>query len=255
MTTRTIVTGRGGTGKSTFTALAAGALKGSKLFIDADPDLCLSNLLGIDLQAERIKTVSEAMHEIQKGHTDKSMKSMPLTEKIDYLLQLSCLYESPGFDLLTLGVKWTRGCYCAPNNALRTLINELSANYEYTIFDSPAGLEHINRRIVGSADDIFAIADPSAKALKNAGRVAEIADIIDFSYKNLYLVANYRFPVNLTERLEEIENAQFLGKVSEDEQVEDFDWSGRSLLELPENSPARLSVLDLLNRAGYETVD
>ncbi len=255
MTTRIIVTGRGGTGKSTFSALAVRALKGTKLVIDADPDQCLSTLLGIDLQAEGVKTVSEAMHEIQKGDAGGSIESMPLAEKIDYLLQLSCLHEGTGFDLLTLGVKWARGCYCAPNNALRSLISELSSNYDFAIFDSPAGLEHINRRILSRADDIFAITDPSTKGLRNAERVAEIADTIDFSYKNLYIIANYRFPDDMTERLGDMGHARYLGKVEEDRQVESFDWAGRSLLELPPPSPACRSVRELLGKAGYETID
>ncbi len=253
MTTNIIVTGRGGTGKSTFAALAVKELKGARLIIDADPDQCLSVLLGVDLHEAGIKTVSEAMYEIQKGETDTSMDSMPLPEKVDYLLQLSCLYESPEFDLLTLGVKWTRGCYCAPNNALRTLISELASNYDYAVFDSPAGLEHINRRIVSRADDIFAIVDPSAKALRNAEHVVDIADTIDFSYKNLYTVANYRFPADLLESLENMEHSRYLGKVEHDGRVESLDWSGDSLLRLPADSPACISVRELLAKAGYKT--
>ncbi len=252
MASSIIVTGRGGTGKSTFAALAAGALSGTKLIVDADPDQCLSSLLGIDLRREGVKTVSEAMYDIQKGETDVSMDSMPLPEKVDYLLQLSCLYESDDFDLLTLGVKWTRGCYCAPNNALQTLISELASKYDYALFDSPAGLEHINRRVVGEVDDIFAIVDPSAKALRNAALVADIARSIDFNYKNLYTVANFRFPADRIGSLKNMENARYLGKVEEDPQVESLDWSGRSLLELPAESPACRSVRELLKKAGYD---
>ncbi len=255
MATRIIVTGRGGTGKSTFSALCVGALEGPKLVIDADPDQCLSTLLGIDLQTEGIKTVSEAMHEIQTGNAGQSMESMPLPEKIEYLLQLSCLHEGPGFDLLTLGVKWTRGCYCAPNNTLRSLISELSSNYDFAVFDSPAGLEHINRRVVSRADDVFAITDPSAKGLRNTRRFAEIANGIDFSYKNLYIVANYRFSAELTESLTDTEHARYLGKIEPDSQVESFDWSGRSLLDLPQQSPACQSVRKVLEKAGYKTID
>ena len=170
-----VITGRGGTGKTTFTALAARFLQGSKLLIDADPDQCLGVMLGVDLPASGVRTVSEALYEIQKGQLSPQMKAMPLAEKVEYLLQLSCLYESKQFDLLTLGVKWTRGCYCAPNDILRALIPRLAGAYEVTIVDSPAGLEHINRRVVTQAHDVFAVVDPSGKALRNAELVRSLS--------------------------------------------------------------------------------
>lgn len=251
MTKRLIVTGRGGTGKSTFAALTVKSIDKTPLIIDADPDQCLSSLLGVNLEEKGVITVSEAMYRIQKGETDQSVDSMPLSQKIDYLMQFSCLYESSEFDLLTLGVKWTRGCYCAPNNALRTLISELASNYEYSIFDSPAGLEHINRRIISRADDVFAIVDPSTKALRNVERIMNMADTVDFSYNNLYTVANYRFPAENVERLQKMEgDVEYLGKVDSDSKVEEFDWSGRSLLELPQDSPAYVSVRGILDKAG-----
>ncbi len=243
MAQRAIVTGRGGTGKSTFTALCVKALNSVPLVIDADPDQCLAHLLGVDLEKDGVKTVSEAMYDIQQGETDKSLDSMPLSQKIDYLMQMSCLYESSDFDLLTLGVKWTRGCYCAPNNALRSLIAELASNYTQTFFDSPAGLEHINRKVVSNTDAIFAIADPSTKAIRNVKRIETMAREIDFEYRNLYIVANYRFPPASMKRLEDVDgNAEFIGKVESDPLVEEYDWCGRSLLELPDDSPAFISV-------------
>ncbi len=248
---RTIITGRGGTGKSTFTALCVKASNSVPLVVDADPDQCLAHLLGVDLKMEGIKTVSEAMYDIQQGDTEKSLDSMPLAQKIDYLMQMSCLYETSDFDLLTLGVKWTRGCYCAPNNALRSLIAELASNYAQTFFDSPAGLEHINRKVVSYADDIFAIVDPSTKALRNVKRIETMAREIDFEYHKLYIVANYRFPTASLSRLDNVEGeAEFLGKIEADPLVEEYDWSGRSLMELPGDSPAFRSVKNIIEKTS-----
>jgi len=246
-----VITGRGGTGKTTFTALAARFLQGSKLLIDADPDQCLGVMLGVDLPASGVRTVSEALYEIQKGQLSPQMKAMPLAEKVEYLLQLSCLYESKQFDLLTLGVKWTRGCYCAPNDILRALIPRLAGAYEVTIVDSPAGLEHINRRVVTQAHDVFAVVDPSGKALRNAELVRSLSGPVGFTYENLYLVANHRFPENQVHRLREVQGASYVGKMAHDQAVGEADWQGRSLLELPADSPACASTARILSRAGY----
>ena len=47
-----VVTGRGGTGKSTFTAIASRYLAPPMLLIDIDPDQSLAEMLGIDLEEE-----------------------------------------------------------------------------------------------------------------------------------------------------------------------------------------------------------
>ncbi len=247
-----VSTGRGGVGKSTFAALAVRHLKSPPLLIDADPDQSLAQLLGVDLAAEDVNTISDVLYRLQKPDGYKELGSMPLAEKIEYLLSLSCLYESPRFDMITLGVKWTRGCYCAPNNILQSVLPSLARDYSYAVVDSPAGLEHVNRRIVREVDDVFVLIDPSAKALRNARRLSEIAETIGVTYRDLYLVGNHRFSEAAEQKLGELDGAKYLGRIEPDEDVERFDWEGRSLLELPEDSPASRSVAAILRKAGYE---
>jgi len=193
MSRKIVCTGRGGTGKTTFVALAALCLDSHPLLIDADSDQNLADMLGINLEKEKIKTISEILFDIQKKKNTKELNSLSLPEKIEYLLNFSCLYESEDFDLISIGVKWTQGCYCMPNNILRSILPKLAESYRYTIIDSPGGLEHLNRRIVSEVDDIFVIIDPTVKALKNMERLKKIASEVGISYKNIYLVGNYRF--------------------------------------------------------------
>lgn len=249
-----IATGRGGAGKSTFAALAVRHLPSAPLLIDADPDQSLAQLLGVDLAAQEVNTISDVLYKLQNPDSYAELSSMPLGQKIEYLLNLSCLYESPRFDLITLGVKWTRGCYCAPNSVLQSVLPALARDYRYAIVDSPAGLEHVNRRVVRQVDDVFALVDPSAKALRNVQRLMGIAEAIKVSYKNLYLVGNYRFSGEAEEKLGETDGATYLGRIERDEDVERFDWEGRSLLELPDDSPASRSVARILHKAGYDAV-
>ncbi len=246
-----IVTGRGGAGKSTFTALAVRHLPSAPLLIDADADQSLAQLLGVDLAEQDVNTISDVLYRLQDPKDYKDLGAMPLPEKIEYLLSVSCVYESSEFDLVTLGVKWTRGCYCAPNDVLQSVVPALARDYGCTIVDSPAGLEHVNRRIVREVDDVFVMLDPSAKALRNVRRLIEIADAIGVSYGNLYLVGNHRFSDEAGQRLEGLDGAKYLGRVEEDADVERFDWEGKSLLELPEDSPASRSVGRILQAAGY----
>ena len=247
-----VITGRGGTGKTTFAALSVALLPSSKLAVDADPDESLAVMLGVDLPASGTRTISEMLYEVQRGKIGPDIKAMALAEKVEYLLNLSCLYESARFDLISLGVKWTRGCYCAPNDILAALIPAIADSYEFTLVDSPAGLEHLNRRVLREVNDVFAVVDPSSKSLRNTEAVRDLAEAVGFTFDNLFLVANHRFPERGIGRLQQVDGATYVGKVERDAAVEQCDWEGRSLLELPPHSPALLSVGAILAKAGYQ---
>lgn len=245
-----VVTGRGGSGKTSFAALATRHLPTPQLLIDADSDQNLASMVGIDLQAAQIETISDVLYDIQVDRR-KSLSSMPLAQQIEYFLHMNCLYESSDFDLLAIGVKWTQGCYCQPNNILRGILPELAQGYATTIIDSPGGLEHLNRRIVSEIDDIFVVMDPSSKARRNVERLKTIAAELEISYRNLYLVANYRFDQDRAESLKQINGATYLGRIPPDPQVEEYDWEGRSLLKLPQSGPLPTAIAEILAKAGY----
>ncbi len=244
---RTIVsTGRGGTGKTTFIALLTKywIKKKSLLLVDIDPDENLAEMVGIDLQKEGIKTISDILFDIQKGRVDDDLKSLPRPVQIEYMFHL-CLYEGEGFDLFSLGAKWTEGCYCQPNNILRSIIPKLSKNYDYTLIDSPAGLEHLNRKIMSEIDSMVAIVDPSRKSFHNVRRSLGVAREIGIKFKDFYIVSNYKFSDSLEESIKEL-GLKYIGKIDYDKNVEKCILEGKSLLGLPEDSPAFLSVKKII---------
>jgi CO dehydrogenase maturation factor len=246
---RIVSTGRGGAGKTTFAALATKYLAPPLLLVDIDPDQSLADALGIDLEKEGVRTILDILFDIQKK-SYKELESMPLGDKIEYLLSSECLYESKRFDLLSLGVKWTEGCYCAPNNLLKAIIPRLAKNYANTVIDAPAGLEHLNRKVASEVDDLFVILDPSLKSLRGIQRIQKLAEEIDIKYENFYLVANYRFNEELEKHIQHSDGI-YLGKIDYDAKVDKYNLKGRSLLELPEDSPACSSVKRILAKAGY----
>lgn len=249
---RIVSTGRGGTGKTTFTALATRYLAHPLLLIDIDPDQSLADMLGIDLEKEGVRTVLDILYDIQKREGYEELSTMPIPERIEYLFSTECIYESKEFDLISLGVKWTEGCYCAPNNLLRGIIPRLAQNYAHTLIDAPAGLEHLNRNVTSEIDDLFVILDPSMKSLKSVDRIQRLTKEIGIIYQNLYMVTNYRFNDELEKRIQSNGGA-YLGKIEYDARVEEYNLEGKSLLELPEDSPAALSVKKVLEKAGYKT--
>jgi len=252
---KTIVTiGRGGTGKSSFVALVAKnfveAGHAPLLLVDADPDQNLAEMVGIDLREAGKKTISELLVNtfIEKGGTTVGI---PPTERIESKIWSSGLFESPNFDFLAVGTKWVEGCYCMPNSALKGALASLTKTYKYVLIDSPAGLEHLNRRITSKVDDILDILDHSKKSLDHVKRAYRIAKEVDMSFENFYLVGGYRFPANLGSKAETELKFKYLGKIMADEQLDDYVLNGKSLLDLPSDNPAYLSVKNILKTAGY----
>jgi len=241
-----VVTGRGGTGKSTFVALASRYLAAPMLLIDIDPDLSLAEMLGIDM--EKVKTLSDALYDIIEARRTDGGKPIPLHDQMEYLLNRECLYEDKRFDLLVLGTKLTEGCYCVPDDLIKAIIPKMAVHYPNVVIDSPAGLEHLNRKIVSDIDDLFVILDPSSKSLKHIERIEDITRQVGISYGHLYLVGNYNFDKVSEEYLKGCHGV-YLGKIEYDADVQDYNLTGRSLLELPDESPAAYSVRRMLTKA------
>ena len=252
---KTIVTiGRGGTGKSSFVALVAKNLIEAGLvpllLVDADPDQNLAEMVGIDLREAGKQTISELLVNtfIEQGGTTTGV---PPTERIESKIWTNGLFESPDFDFLAVGTKWVEGCYCMPNSALKGALASLTKNYKYVLIDSPAGLEHLNRRITSKVDDILDILDHSKKSLDHVKRAYRIAKEVGMAFENFYLVGGYRFPANLGSKAETELKFRYLGKIVSDEQLDDYVLNGKSLLDLLSDNPAYLSVKKILTAAGY----
>lgn len=246
-----VSTGRGGSGKTTFVTLAARYLTPPMLLIDLDPDQSLADMLGIDLQAEKIKTVSDVLYDIiQERRGGVQTGSLSVHDKMEFLVQSACVYEGGKFDLITLGAKLTSGCYCVPDNLLKAHIPKLAESYRSVLIDSPAGLEHLNRKVVSNVEDMFVLLDPSSKSLKHIGRIKDITRSVGINYNNFYLVGNYAFDEQ-SENILSGREEKYLGRIDYDDNVKEYNLNGKSLLELSENSPACSSIRKVLTNAGY----
>lgn len=250
-----VVTGRGGTGKSTFTVMMARyfAEIGYKplLIVDSDPDQSLTDMLGIDLRSVGKETVAEVLSDILEERKMSRMIGMSPTDKIEPFLFQGTLYEGEGFfDFMSLGTKWVEGCYCLPDNALSQIIDRWASNYRYVLVDSPAGVEHLNRRITKSVESIFNILDPSKKSFDNAKRSYKILNEVGINFSNYYLVGGYRF--SETSGKEALDQPyEYLGRILNDDRVMEFNLEGRSLLEISSSSPTYQSVKKIMENAGY----
>jgi len=105
----------------------------------------------------------------------------------------------------------------------------MAENYRYTLIDSPAGLEHLNRRIAPEVDDVFDLLDPSRKAFGHVARAHRIIKEIGIRYENIYLVGGYRFPEDLKDEAEKATGLRYLHTITYDEEMASYILRGRSL--------------------------
>jgi CO dehydrogenase maturation factor len=258
-----MVTGRGGTGKSTFSALASRFLKPPLLLCDIDPDQSLGAMLGIDIEKTQVtteigrdaplKTLSELSTDIEDEDALLELGGGDLTVKIPMLLQWYAQYRSEKFDLISLGPKWTEGDYRSANFLFEFIVPNIGKNYAHIVIDSPAGLEHLNRRVVGKVDDLFLVVDPSAKSLKHIERVRRITGTVGIRYQNLYVVGNHEFDSAAIAQFKQ-SGQELLGVMAPDPRVREYNLKGASLWDIPADSPACASVKTVLAAAAYEVV-
>lgn len=246
--------GRGGVGKTSFVAFMAKYFLERRetplLLVDADPDENLAEMIGVDFHAEGKETISELLTETFKEEGGTTI-GIPPSERIESRIWSEGMYEGDDFDFIAVGTKWVEGCYCLPNAALKRALATLTGSYAYVLVDSPAGLEHLNRRVTPEINDLFILLDPSKKAFNHVTRAVRIINEIGVQYNNIYLVGGYRFPIELQHEAEQETRLRYLGSIDHDQQVADSVTSGASLLDLPSDTPAYVSIIEVLRKAGY----
>jgi len=246
------IAGKGGTGKTVLTALTLKLLlkhNGRRiLVVDADPATNLPDVLGMSLE----NTVGMGANELKKKIGSDEIP--PGVDKKGLLegLIMQTLVETPKFDLLAMGRTEGEGCYCLVNTLLTDIIDTLSKNYDLTLMDMEAGLEHLSRRTDRDVDIMIVITDPSRMGLETARRIRDLAKEVHIKFQKIYLVGNM-FPAGIGETLKkqaESFGIELGGIVPVDPNVVNFGMVGRPLLELPDDSPAVVAVKKILEKIG-----
>ena len=244
------VAGKGGVGKTTFTALLLrGMLRQKKgisiLAVDADPNANLGEALGLSVSS----TISELLD--QSKDPKAIPDGMPKNIFIEYKLQQS-LVESKDIDLLVMGGPQGPGCYCYPNDILRKHIENIGDSYDFVAIDSEAGLEHISRRTIPHVDVMFIISDSSARGIRSAGRVHDLIRGLKSAVGTIYLIVTKTQEGSLESLSEEIAHTglEVIGDIPTDSLVAEYDLAGKALFDLPDDAVSVKAVEGILKRAG-----
>jgi len=240
------MTGKGGVGKTTLSALTLGWLathgESPVLAVDADSNSNLNEAMGIRYNS----TVGGVRESARKEATQQ--KGVSKQEFLDLRVQ-EALVEQKGYDLIVMGRPEGQGCYCFANNVLREVLDKLARNYRNIVIDSEAGLEHISRRTLLSVDYLIIVSDCTVRGVRTAGRISALADEVALPVKHRGLIVN-RVPGGcLTESIAEAVKATgltLLASIPLDQDVAALDADGVPVSTIPSGSPARIAMNDLL---------
>lgn len=181
------VVGKGGTGKTSTSALLAQACMAqgkSVVAVDTDsnPNLALS--LGLDAAA--VDAAPLLPRSLAVGAGDGQMSAADLLARYGVatpagvtLLQTMWVDEAAG------------GCMCGSHASVRSLLGAaIEDEVDIAVVDMEAGLEHLSRSggTLAYADVLLTVMEPTRKAVLTAGRTRDLAD--ELGIPRVYAVGN-----------------------------------------------------------------
>ena len=239
---RLAVCGKGGVGKTTVAALIARRLaqQGARcLLVDADHAGGLEVALGLTARRTLNDVRLDALAQLRARDTSRTPD---LAAAIDYAL-LASLVEQDRMAFLALGRPEEDGCFCSVNTVLRRALQLLTGDFDVTLVDAEAGIEQINRDVVGHVEHLLVVADTSVKALRVAEIVADVARRRSLA-DHVHLVMNRVQADDDRPRLAARSELPVVAWIPDDPTVRAYDGDALSFLELPDGpAPEALSPL------------
>jgi CO dehydrogenase maturation factor len=191
------ITGKGGVGKTTLTALLAQVYADQGrdvLAVDADPSPCLAGALGFpDALRAKLSPIAE-MDELIEERTGAKPGTVggffTLNPRVDDIPERFAVLNR-GVRLLEMGSVdlGGSGCICPESAMLKTLFTHLLFRKDdVLLLDMYAGVEHLGRATVDFVDAMIVVVEPTRRSLGTAAQIKKLAN--DIGLKRLYLVGN-----------------------------------------------------------------
>ncbi|MEE8397939.1 MAG: carbon monoxide dehydrogenase accessory protein CooC [Desulfobacterales bacterium] len=246
------VSGKGGVGKTTFSALLIRTLDAQGkhvLAIDADPDANLAAALGID-NAEAITPISEMESliyertEAKPGSVGGFFKLNPRVDDLPDTLSV----KRDNIKLMRLGgvKKGGSGCICPESTLLRALVNHIVlARNEAVVMDMEAGIEHLGRATAQAVDKLIVVVEPGRRSIETANHIRKLA--LEIGLKHITVVGNKIRNAGDKEFLKKhLSDFDFLGFLQYDDALIEADLEGLSPYDV--ESPSKAGVAEMIGK-------
>ncbi len=239
----TVTSGKGGVGKTTATAnLAVALAQLNKRVVCIDADIGLRNL---DVVMGLENRIVYDLVDVVEGRCK---------------LRQAMVKDKRAPDLYLLPAAQTRDKTAVTPQDMVRLTNELRADYDFILIDSPAGIEWGFRNALAPADEVVVITNPEAPAVRDADRIIGLIEAEDRPIP-IGLVIN-RAKADMIRKGDmlsvpdvlEILSVRLLGVIPEDGQILVASNRGTPLTLDNQKSPAGDAFRDVARRLTGEKI-
>ena len=243
-----VICGKGGSGKSTVSALMAKELatRGEKvLVVDTDEsNFGLYKQLGLPQPKDFMdslggkKGLGERMRRFMRSEGKEKLSILEEFTPADIPADL--IVGENGIRLVAIGKihNYGEGCACPMGALAREFIEKLKADGMHVIVDTDAGIEHFGRGVEAGCDKIVVVIDPSYESVQLSEKISEMSAKIN---KPVFFVLN-RMNEDAAELESLVDKTKIIGRLPFDRDVFKACLKGRRVPEIDEMK----AIVDLL---------
>ncbi|MHA1712463.1 MAG: nucleotide-binding protein [Candidatus Ranarchaeia archaeon] len=243
------VAGKGGTGKTTLSAVLARLLARQGYTVlaldnDSSPNLALALGFPPDAAAEIVPLANQK--EFARERTGVSPKEawgtvFKLNPKVDDIVDKFGVHGPDNVRLLVLGAieQGGRGCFCPENALLKALLHHvLIGRKDIVVLDLEAGVEHLGRASSRGVDLMLIMIEPGIRSIQIASQITKLAR--DIGITNIQAVLNRIRSADDVRRIKEKlvgVNIPVIGELPFDDSLIRADLAGKSPIDYDPDSP------------------
>lgn len=204
---RVVITGKGGVGKTTITAILSHLFSQrgfSVLAVDEDPQINLPYALGVQTKdTASIIPLSKNLDYIEEktgARPDSGYGLMlSLNPDVSDVVNRFGMKGPDGVNILVMGtvVKAATGCLCPENTLLDAVMRHINLrDGEVILMDTQAGVEHFGRALAKGFNQAILVTDPTFNGVQAVKHGAKLARDLQIPYVHL-VVNRVRYPSDM----------------------------------------------------------
>lgn len=219
---KVIISGKGGSGKSTISTLIARALAAhgyQVLLVDADEsNFGLGRLLGVSSPVHLMDHFGGKKHFKKNWMGTASDGLFKDHTPVDDIPE-DCISRTDGVKLMVVGKIHTHGegCACPMGVLSKSVLSKLDVKKdEVVVVDTEAGVEHFGRRVDGECDLILGVVDPSYESFMLANKMLDMAKTAGCE---IFFILNKSTPEVDAAMAEHVPEEKIIAKIPQNNEV------------------------------------